>query len=105
MKIEYIKLKHLESAIVTVDKVRDVGYGEIVTITSEGKTYTGEVMAIEDDLAMVQVFGDTTGMTVDNAVVTFEGRPLSLPLNASILGRVFDGLGNPIDGGLSLIHI
>lgn len=99
MKIEYIKLKHLESAIVTVDKVRDVGYGEIVTITSEGKTYTGEVMAIEDDLAMVQVFGDTTGMTVDNAVVTFEGRPLSLPLNASILGRVFDGLGNPIDGG------
>lgn len=99
MKIEYIKLKHLESAIVTVDKVRDVGYDEIVTITSEGKTYTGEVMAIEDDLAMVQVFGDTTGMTVDNAVVTFEGRPLSLPLNASILGRVFDGLGNPIDGG------
>lgn len=99
MKIEYIKLKHLESAIVTVDKVRDVGYGEIVTITSEGKTYTGEVMAIEDDLAMVQVFGDTMGMTVDNAVVTFEGRPLSLPLNASILGRVFDGLGNPIDGG------
>lgn len=99
MKIEYIKLKHLESAIVTVDKVRDVGYGEIVTITSEGKTYTGKVMAIEDDLAMVQVFGDTTGMTVDNAVVTFEGRPLSLPLNASILGRVFDGLGNPIDGG------
>jgi len=99
VKIEYIKLKHLESAIVTVDKVRDVGYGEIVTITSEGKTYTGEVMAIEDDLAMVQVFGDTTGMTVDNAVVTFEGRPLSLPLNASILGRVFDGLGNPIDGG------
>lgn len=99
MKIEYIKLKHLESAIVTVDKVRDVGYGEIVTITSEDKTYTGEVMAIEDDLAMVQVFGDTTGMTVDNAVVTFEGRPLSLPLNASILGRVFDGLGNPIDGG------
>lgn len=99
MKIEYIKLKHLESAIVTVDKVREVGYGEIVTITSEGKTYTGEVMAIEDDLAMVQVFGDTTGMTVDNAVVTFEGRPLSLPLNASILGRVFDGLGNPIDGG------
>lgn len=99
MKIEYIKLKHLESAIVTVDKVRDVGYGEIVTITSEGKTYTGEVMAIEDDLAMVQVFGDTTGMTVDNAVVTFEGRPLSLPLNASILGRVFDGLGSPIDGG------
>lgn len=99
MKIEYIKLKHLESAIVTVDKVRDVGYGEIVTITSEGKTYTGEVMAIEDDLAMVQVFGDTTGMTVDNAVVTFEGRPLSLPLNGSILGRVFDGLGNPIDGG------
>lgn len=99
MKIEYIKLKHLESAIVTVDKVRDVGYGEIVTITSEGKTYTGEVMAIEDDLAMVQVFGDTTGMTVDNAVVTFEGRPLSLPLNASILGRVFDGLGNSIDGG------
>ena len=99
MKIEYIKLKHLESAIVTVDKVRDVGYGEIVTITSEGKTYTGEVMAIEDDLAMVQVFGDKTGMTVDNAVVTFEGRPLSLPLNASILGRVFDGLGNPIDGG------
>lgn len=99
MKIEYIKLKHLESAIVTVDKVRDVGYGEIVTITSEGETYTGEVMAIEDDLAMVQVFGDTTGMTVDNAVVTFEGRPLSLPLNASILGRVFDGLGNPIDGG------
>lgn len=99
MKIEYIKLKHLESAIVTVDKVRDVGYGEIVTITSEGKTYTGEVMAIEDDLAMVQVFGDTTGMTVDNAVVTFEGRPISLPLNASILGRVFDGLGNPIDGG------
>lgn len=99
MNIEYIKLKHLESAIVTVDKVRDVGYGEIVTITCEGKTYTGQVMAIEDDLAMVQVFGDTTGMRVDNAVVTFEGHPLSIPLNASILGRIFDGLGNPIDGG------
>ncbi len=99
MRTEYIKLDHLESAILTVKNVERVGYGEIVSIEAPGKTLTGQVMAIDEEKATVQVFGDTTGMTVDNSVIQFEGRPFSLPLNETILGRVFDGVGRPIDGG------
>lgn len=99
MRTEYIKLDHLESSILTINNVDEASYGEVVSIETPEKKLIGQVMSLSGDTATVQVFGDTTGMTVDNSVVSFEGHAFTLPMSEAILGRVFDGVGRPIDGG------
>lgn len=99
MRREYIKLDHLESAILTVSGIEEASYGEVVTIDTPQGRLIGQVMGLDGETATVQVFGDTTGTRVDNAVVAFTGHPFTLPMSEHILGRIFDGIGRPIDGG------
>jgi Archaeal/vacuolar-type H+-ATPase subunit B len=59
----------------------------------------GRVIKIDGDSVVVQVFGSTMGIATDNTKVTFKGKPFEIPLSREILGRTFDGIGRPIDGG------
>lgn len=99
MKVEYTKLASLSSSIVTIDRTTGVHYGDIVSLHFQDQSLIGQVIGLKEDSAQVQVFGDTSGMTLTNASVVFEGKPFTLALNREILGRVFDGAGRPIDGG------
>lgn len=96
---EYIKTNQLKSAIVELDGVESPSYGEIVEIDLESKKLIGQIMSIADDRIQVQVFGDTMGISTDNAILKLKGHPLELALSDEILGRTFDGVGRPIDGG------
>jgi V/A-type H+-transporting ATPase subunit B len=79
--------------------VENVAYGEMVSIKlSENERRTGKVIKIDGTNVIVQVFEGTSGISTNNVAVTFKGEPMSIPLSKEILGRTFNGVGEPIDG-------
>src|SRR5690554_4720433 len=100
MKREYLKLERVQGALIELSKIHSVGYGEIVEITdSVGDKKVGRVIKIDGDRVVVQVFGATMGMSVGNSKVSFKGKPFEIPLSKKVLGRMFNGIGQPVDGG------
>lgn len=100
MKKEYLVLDKVEGALIELSKVHRVGYGEIVEVENNlGEKKLGRVIKIDGDKVVVQVFGSTLGLSVENTKVSFEGRPFEIPLSKDILGRTFNGVGIPIDNG------
>jgi len=101
---EYRTVDYVSGPLIFVRNVRGAAYGEIVRIRlSGGETRTGEVLDISEDLAIVQVFEGTSG--IDNLMtqVRFTGEPARIDLSPDMLGRVFNGVGLPRDGGPELI--
>ncbi len=97
---EVIGVARIEGPIVVVEGVGSVGYDEVVEIVdSRGRLRRGRVLEVGEDLAVVEVFAGTTGLSIDETRVRFLGQPLHIPVTEEMLGRVFDGLGEPIDGG------
>ena len=100
MKREYLKLDRVQGALIELSKVHSVGYGEIAQIEDRlGNSMVGRVIKIDGDNVVVQVFGPTMGISVDNTKVSFQGKAFEIPLSKKILGRTFNGIGDPIDGG------
>jgi V/A-type H+-transporting ATPase subunit B len=89
----------IEGPLVVVEGVEGVGYDEVAeVIDPEGRRRRGRVLEVGEDVAVVEVFAGTTGLSVAETHVRFEGRPMRLPVSREMLGRTFDGLGRPIDG-------
>ncbi|MDO5714843.1 MAG: V-type ATP synthase subunit B [Tissierellia bacterium] len=100
MKREYLQLDGAAGSLMEISKLHPVGYEEVVRIKREdGKTEVGQVIKIDDDKATIQVFGDNLGLSTQSVALRFEARPFEIPLSKDILGRVFNGIGEPIDGG------
>ena len=96
---EYLGLSHVSGPIIIVEGVKGVGFDEMVEITDPGgKVRVGRVLEITEDLAVIQVFGGTRGLSISSTKVRFIGRPLELEVSRDMVGRVFNGLGEPIDG-------
>ena len=101
---EYLTVSNITGPLVIVEKITDVKYGELVEIeTSEGLLRRGSVLDISTDRAVVQVFEGTTGLDVDKSRVRFLGRSQMLGVSEEIVGRIFDGSGNPKDKGPQII--
>jgi len=101
---EYRTISDLSGPLVVVEKVEDVMYDELVEIElSDGERRRGRVLEISTDRALVQIFEGTTGIDVSETKVRFTGKVLRLPVSKEILGRVFNGRGDPIDGGAPII--
>ena len=99
MRVEYIGLKEINGPLAVVEGVRGVGYDELVKLTLDGgETRTGRVITCEGDRAVIQVFEGTRGLSLENTRTRFLGKPMELALSKEMLGRVFDGAGNHIDG-------
>ena len=97
---EYRGLCRIDGPLVFLKKTHAVGYRELVELTDkEGKQRLGMVLDTSDDVVVVQVFEGTTGLTMPGTAVRFKGEPLTLPVTEGMLGRVFNGLGQPLDGG------
>ncbi|QUI24744.1 V-type ATP synthase subunit B [Vallitalea pronyensis] len=97
--IEYLGLKEVTGSLVVLQGVKDVAYEEMVDIKlNDGQLRAGRVIDIKDDIAVVQVFEGTTGISSANTRSRFLGKALEIPLSKEILGRTLDGLGRPIDG-------
>lgn len=104
MRKEYLKLERVEGPLIVLSKIEDVAYGEIVDIKLEdGEVRKGKVITVEGENVVVQVFEGTAGISTQNTAVKFTGEPLMLPLSKEILGRTFNGVGEPIDGAYQIV--
>ena len=99
MALEYIGLKDISGPLVAIEGVNGVSNEEIVDIYMDnGEKRTGQVITLEGDVAIVQVFEGSTGMSLVNTTSKFSGHTLHIPVSKEMLGRVFDGVGRPVDG-------
>ena len=99
MIIEHKGLSEVNGSLVILDGVKKPMNEELVEIELEDKTKrTGRIVAIEGNKAAVQVFEGTRGISMVNTTTVLTGKPMEMKLSPEILGRVFDGLGRPIDG-------
>ncbi|GHV52224.1 V-type ATP synthase beta chain [Synergistales bacterium] len=101
---EYSTISNLSGPLMVVDKITDVKYDELAEIRlSNGELRRGRVLEISEDRALVQVYEGSTGIDADTTKIRFLGDVLSLPVSKSMLGRIFNGRGVPIDGGADII--
>ena len=103
MKKEYLKLDKVEGPLIVLSNIEGVAYDEMVHIKMDtGEVRKGKVIKIEGKTVVVQVFEGTAGISTANASVKFTGEPLQLPLSKEILGRTFNGIGEPVDGSFQV---
>ncbi|SHE78173.1 V/A-type H+-transporting ATPase subunit B [Caldanaerobius fijiensis DSM 17918] len=99
MRTRYIKLEEVKGPLIVLDGVSDVAYDEIVDIEVKGQGHKkGKVVQIDGQKVIIQVFEGTSGISLDNCSVSFTGKPMDIPLSKNILGRIFNGIAEPIDG-------
>jgi len=92
-------LSEINGPIVVVEGTLDAGYDEVVIVEgADGDERRGRVLEVGEGFAVVQVFAGTEGLSQAATLVRFSGGPMRIPVAAEMLGRVFDGLGTPIDG-------
>ncbi len=90
----------IEGPILVVEGISGVGYDEVAEIIdAQGRRRQGRVLEVGEGMAVVEVFAGTTGLSTEGTRVRFLGRPMRMPVSAEMLGRTFDGMGRPIDGG------
>ena len=98
--VQYVGLQRMEGPLIFISGVRGAGYDELVEVRDEeGRERLGTVLEISGDTAVVQVLEGTSGLSNMRTRVRFTGRPLSIRVGRQMLGRSFDGLGRPVDGG------
>ena len=101
---KYRTISNLSGPLMMVNKVHDVSYDELAEITlGDGEHRRGRVLEIDQDRALVQVYEGSSGIDVNSTEVRFLGDVLKLPVSKDMLGRIFNGRGDPIDGGPGII--
>ena len=102
--IEYTTVSEVAGPLIIVEGIKDVSYNEVVKIkTSYGEERTGQVLEAFLDRAIIQVFEGTKGLDTDKTSARFIGETMKLGVAKDMLGRVFDGTGNPIDDAPPII--
>lgn len=97
--IEYSGLNAVDGPIVVVKRSETIFYGETVYVRDKtGAKKTGRVIDLNEKTAVVQIFGSTTGLDLESTTVEFLDEPMELRVGTGLLGRIFNGLGEPIDG-------
>jgi V/A-type H+-transporting ATPase subunit B len=101
---EYRTLAAVSGPLLVVERVQGAGYGEIVEIRSRtGEVRRGQVLEVDGQRAIVQVFANTRGIDVETTRVRFTGEVARIGVSRELLGRTFDGSGRPIDGGPPIV--
>lgn len=99
MAIEYLGLSSLNGPLAVLEGVSGAAYDEIVEITVNGKEKKlGRIIEVYEDKAVIQVFESTENMVLRNTHTRLTGHPMEIGVSVDMLGRTFDGIGNPIDG-------
>ncbi len=101
---EYKGLSQINGPLIFIENVGNIGYNEVAEITFRRERRIGQVVLISDKFAVVQVFQGTEGLNVNETKVKFLGKTLHVKVSKEILGRTFNGIGEPIDGGVNIIN-
>ena len=98
MAIEYLGLSNINGPLVILEGVQDAFYDEIVEFIVEGDTRKmGRIVELDEDKAIIQVFEGTENMSLNNTHTKLTGRPMEIAVSPDMLGRTFNGIGEPID--------
>ncbi len=104
MKKEYTELSAIVGPLILVEATNNVSYGEVAEIKlANGEMRRGQVLEVSENKCLVQLFEGTSGLNLKGSRVNFIGKSIEIPLSSDMLGRIFDGLGRPKDGGPALI--
>jgi len=96
-EITYKTISRIYGPLVVVNKVRHAAYNEIVRIRLQnGDERLGQVLETSADYAVVQVFGPSDGININNTEVSFLGDTYKIGVGDDMLGKVFDGTGKPL---------
>jgi V/A-type H+-transporting ATPase subunit B len=97
--LEYRGLNKVEGPIIILERTENVGLGELVRVYDrERGERAGRIVELSERAVAVQIFGPNTGLSTETSSVEFTGRPLEMRVSRDMLGRIFDGLGRPLDG-------
>ncbi|MEA3432240.1 MAG: V-type ATP synthase subunit B [candidate division WOR-3 bacterium] len=101
---EYRTVGNISGPLMLVERVKGIKYAELCEIELEnGEIRKGQVLEVDRDRALVQVFEGTRGMDVPETKVRFRGKGIELSLSPEILGRIFSGMGEPIDNAPEIL--
>ena len=102
---EYIGVSKIVGQLLFIEDVSGVGFDEVVEIRAKNKTIRhGRVLTASRTSALIEVFEGTEGLTISSTKIHFHEKPMQVPVSLNMLGRIFNGLGMPIDGGPPPIH-
>jgi V/A-type H+-transporting ATPase subunit B len=103
-KVSFKTLSKIAGPLIFVQGVRDAAYGEIVEIKlANGELREGQVLDTREGLAIVQVFGSTIGLGTTGTLTKFLGESATIAVSDEMLGRTFNGLGQPRDNGPTIV--
>lgn len=101
---EYKTVTEVVGPLMAVEQVEGVKFDELVDIQlQDGTIRRGQVLEVQDDKALVQLFDSASGINLRDTKVRFKGKPLELAVSTDMVGRIFDGMGNVKDGGPDII--
>ena len=104
MMKEYRTIHEISGPLMVVEKVDGVTYDELAEIElSNGSTRRCKVLEVNGDKAVVQLFESSAGINLRDSKIRFLGHPLELAVSGDMLGRVFNGMGQPIDDGPAIL--
>jgi len=102
--------KHIGASVISgpliiVEGVEGVGFGEKVEVEQGDIRRVGRVIEVDEDRAVIQVFSGTSGINREKVRTRFVGSPITIPVSEEMLGRVFNGIGRPMDGGGEVLGV
>ena len=99
MVIEHLGLNAISGSLVVLDHVKHATFEEMVELRLDnGSKRIGRIVQIDGERVVVQVFEGTKGLSLVNTGTVLSGKPMEMPLSPEILGRIFNGVGEPVDG-------
>lgn len=99
MKTQYLGLEHINGPLVYLKTPKEISYNEQVElILKSGERRIGNVIVLNEDVTVIQVYEGTDGINIDSVKTELDGKALQIKLSRECLGRVFNGVGAPIDG-------
>ena len=98
MAIEYLGLNQINGSLIAIEGIQDAAYDEVVEVVVDQKEKKlGRIIECYRDKAVIQVFGGSENMSLGNTHTRLTGHPMEIGLSEAILGRTFNGIGQPID--------
>lgn len=102
--LEYVGVKRISGPLVFIESLPELLYGELVEIFSpDGEEKLGKVIELGEEFAVIQVFGDTGGLSPARTRIRLSGDTFKIGVSRDVIGRVFNGMGRPIDGGPEVV--
>lgn len=102
--LTFYTVNEIEGSLLECESVVGIGFGELVEITTQdGEVRTGQVIDVSDDITVIQIFESTSGLNIKSIAIRFTGETMKMPVSMEMFGRIFSGVGKPIDDGPELI--